>query len=58
MKFESAGRGAFALSRGEKFLGGNHQDVVPCSSFIFHLSSWNGAALAMTDEQSTTNNEQ
>jgi len=33
-----------------KFLSGNHQDIVHCSSFNIHLSLWNGAAPAMKNE--------
>jgi hypothetical protein len=51
MKFESAGKGSFALRRWEKLLGGNHQEIVHRSSSIFHLSLRNDAALAMTNEK-------
>jgi hypothetical protein len=41
-----------------QILGRNNQDIVHRSSFNVHLSSGNGAAPAMTNEQSTMNNEQ
>jgi len=41
-----------------KFLRCNQQIIVHCSLFIVHLSLWNGAAPAMTNEQSTMKNEQ
>jgi hypothetical protein len=41
-----------------KFLRCNQRIIVHCSLFIVHLSLWNGAAPAMTNEQSTMNNEQ
>jgi hypothetical protein len=46
------------LTGRENLLGCKHQNIVHCSSLIFHLSLWNGAARAMTNEKSTMNNEQ
>jgi len=45
------------LTGQKKLLGCKHQNIVHCSSLIVHLSLWDVAAPAMTNEQSTMNNE-
>src|SRR5215510_16083370 len=45
------------LSRRRKLSRCDRQEIVHCSSLIVHLSLWNSASPAMTNEQSTMNNK-
>jgi hypothetical protein len=53
------GNGEWGVKQmGEIFGGGKRQNNVQRSTFIVHSSLRNGAAPAMTNEQSTMNSEQ